>query len=266
MSYKILLTGNGSSTIDLFFNSFAEDYECMTTSLNLADMKLHMKLFHPDILAFCMNGEPEEMYDRIIELKKSVDFSKTGIAIIGPMEECSAFQSKTNMLAKVALMLPAPEKAIKRTFDNYLFDHATPSGPSVAGAGAAAPAAAHAGSGRKNILVIDDDPIMLKLIKSHLRDNYEIAAAKGGAMAYPFLQKKHTDLILLDYEMPDEDGPTVYQKIRQMSGYAATPIVFLTGVAEMDKIAKVAALKPQGYLLKPIVGENLIAKVKELIG
>ena len=264
MSYKILLTGGGSDTIDLFFTSFAEDYECMTTSLNLADMKLHMKMFHPDIFAFCMNGESEEMYDRIIELKKSVDFSKTGIAIIGPMEQCGAFQTKSNMLAKIALMTPASEKAIKKMFDNYLYDHASSGGSaSAAPAGTAAGAAS---SGRKSILIIDDDPIMLKLIKSHLRDDYEIAAAKGGAMAYPFLQKKHADLILLDYEMPDENGPTVFQKIRQISGYANTPIVFLTGVAEMDKIAKVAALKPQGYLLKPIVGENLIAKVKELIG
>ena len=62
---------------------------------------------------------------------------------------------------------------------------------------------------RKHVLVIDDDPIMLKVVKEHLHENYDVATAISGKIAYKFLESKSTDIILLDYEMPGEDGPDV---------------------------------------------------------
>lgn len=58
----------------------------------------------------------------------------------------------------------------------------------------------------KNILVIDDDARMLKVIKLHLHEKYDVATAISGKIALKFLETKHTDLILLDYAMPDENG------------------------------------------------------------
>ena len=119
---------------------------------------------------------------------------------------------------------------------------------------------------RKHVLTIDDDPMMLKLIKEHLHHKYDVSIAKGGLMAYKFLEKHETDLILLDYEMPIEDGPTVFKNIRQMKGKENIPIVFLTGLSEKEKIIEVIRLKPQGYLLKPIDRANLLDKIDALIG
>lgn len=118
---------------------------------------------------------------------------------------------------------------------------------------------------KKHILVIDDDPLMLKVIKDYLHDDYDIATAKGGKIAYKFLEKKHTDLILLDYEMPEEDGPTVYQNIRALPGMANIPILFLTGVSDKARIMNVISLKPQGYLLKPIEYETLITTITPIL-
>lgn len=125
---------------------------------------------------------------------------------------------------------------------------------------------AEADSGKKHILVIDDDPLMLKVMKDYLHNRYEVATAKGGKIAYKFLEKKHTDLILLDYEMPEENGPAVYRKIREIPGYKDIPIFFLTGVADKARIMEVAQLKPQGYLLKPVEYDMLMSMVTQVLG
>lgn len=118
---------------------------------------------------------------------------------------------------------------------------------------------------KKHILVIDDDSLMLKVIKDHLHEIYDIATAKGGKVAYKFLEKKHTDLILLDYEMPDEDGPTVFKKIREITGNENTPIIFLTGVADKERVMNVLELKPQGFLLKPVEYDSLIKTIEPFL-
>ena len=120
---------------------------------------------------------------------------------------------------------------------------------------------------RKKILVIDDDPMVLKLIQGHLGDEYDIASAISGKVAYKYLSSKSVDLILLDYEMPEENGPMVYENIRKMEGdIKNVPIVFLTGVTERDKLVKAIQLKPNGYLPKPINGTKLTNTVSKLIG
>ena len=60
---------------------------------------------------------------------------------------------------------------------------------------------------------MDDDVRMLRVIKEHLRKSYDVATAINGKLALKFLENKQTDLILLDYVMPEEDGPAVLRKI-----------------------------------------------------
>ena len=119
---------------------------------------------------------------------------------------------------------------------------------------------------KKHILVIDDDPIMLRLIKTELKDEYNVATAISGKIALNFLQKKKTDLILLDYEMPEENGPAVLEKIRKIDELKDIPVVFLTGINEKEKIQRVLSMKPQGYLLKPIEHDKLLATIQRVIG
>ncbi len=121
-------------------------------------------------------------------------------------------------------------------------------------------------SAKKHILVVDDDPMMLKLIKEHLKDSYAVATAINGVIALKFLETKKTDLIILDYEMPGENGAQVLEKIRKNPMLAQLPVVFLTGIKERGKIKRVVELKPQGYLLKPIDREKLLNSIKSIIG
>lgn len=121
-------------------------------------------------------------------------------------------------------------------------------------------------SERKHILVVDDDPVMLKMLKEQLHDKYDVATAISGKIAMKFLERKKTDLILLDYEMPEESGPVVMEKIRAKDSSKDIPIVFLTGVSEREKITEALALKPQSYLLKPIDREKLLKVITDVLG
>lgn len=139
-----------------------------------------------------------------------------------------------------------------------------------AASGKPAPAAAHApamqSSGRKHILIVDDDSSVLKLIRGYLAERYDVATAISGKVALKFLETKKTDLVLLDYEMPGENGPSVLGKIRSNANTKDLPVVFLTGVTDRDKIQEVLAMKPQGYLLKPIEMERLSSTIKGILG
>lgn len=118
----------------------------------------------------------------------------------------------------------------------------------------------------KHILVIDDDATMLRLIKEQLKEEYNIATAISGKIGLKFLERKQTDLILLDYEMPEMNGADVLETLRNNPQTKDIPVLFLTGTKERKKIQRALSLKPQGYLLKPIKAEQLSREIKKVIG
>lgn len=118
---------------------------------------------------------------------------------------------------------------------------------------------------RKMILVVDDDILMLNAIKTYLQGLYDVTMVPSGKLALKFLEKKHADLVLLDYMMPDQDGPTVLQHIREASSYPDIPVIFLTGVSERDKVMKGLEFHPSGYLLKPVEPADLLERVTEAL-
>ncbi|MBR1741776.1 MAG: response regulator [Lachnospiraceae bacterium] len=121
---------------------------------------------------------------------------------------------------------------------------------------------------RKHVLVIDDDSGMLKVIKEHLKEDYDVATAISGKLARKFLEKKSTDLILLDYMMPGEDGPAVLKSFRENPRTKNLPVVFLTGMTDREKIIELLRSedRPQGYIVKPVEKDKLIGEIRGLIG
>ena len=113
-------------------------------------------------------------------------------------------------------------------------------------------------SGKKKILIVDDDPSYAKMAMEWLKDDYQAFIVSGGMNAILFLLKNPVDLILLDYEMPVVDGPQVLQMLRQEPATQKIPVVFLTGVGTREDVERVMALKPDGYILKSTTKEKLL--------
>lgn len=121
-------------------------------------------------------------------------------------------------------------------------------------------------SGKKKILIVDDDPAYAKMAQEWLRNDYQAYSVTGGMNAISFLLKSPVDIILLDYEMPVVDGPQVFQMLRQEPATRHIPVVFLTGVDTREGVERVMALKPDGYILKSATKEKLLDYLREKIG
>ena len=120
---------------------------------------------------------------------------------------------------------------------------------------------------RKRILVVDDDSEQLMNIKEQLEEFYDVGCVRSGAAAFKYLAKKKCDLILLDYLMPEMDGPEVLRNIQDTSDWADIPVIFLTGVTEKNKVIQtLAELRPSGYLVKPSKKSEIVAKIIDILG
>ena len=120
-----------------------------------------------------------------------------------------------------------------------------------------------AGSLKKSILVIDDDPGYLGLVREWLKDTYRVGVASSGAQGIRYLERNQADLILLDYEMPGTSGPEVFGMLRGNQETKSIPIMFLTGKDDKASVMSVLSLKPDGYFLKTIEKNELQHRLLE---
>ena len=122
----------------------------------------------------------------------------------------------------------------------------------------------YVGPPRKKILVVDDDTDQLLHIKDQLSEFYDVTPVRSGEDCFKYLMRRKPDLILLDYLMPDEDGPQVLAKMQTVDEYAEIPVIFLTGVTEKKAVLKtLTELRPAGYIIKPSRKSEIVAKIIE---
>jgi CheY-like chemotaxis protein len=119
------------------------------------------------------------------------------------------------------------------------------------------------GDFKKSILVVDDDPGYLTLVREWLKDTYKVAMVNSGLQALKWLGKNKADLILLDHEMPVTTGPQVLEMLRSDEDTKNIPVIFLTGKGDKESVMAVVALRPEGYFLKTIEKEELLEKLRE---
>ncbi len=116
---------------------------------------------------------------------------------------------------------------------------------------------------KRSILIVDDDPNYMSLVREWLKESYKVSMATSGLRAIKWLGSNNTvDLILLDYEMPVTDGPQVLEMLRADDDTKNIPVMFLTGRDDKESVMAVLALNPQGYFLKTIGKDELLNKLK----
>lgn len=116
---------------------------------------------------------------------------------------------------------------------------------------------------RSQILIVDDDPDIRKVLYLLLRETYTVAQAPDGAAAVSHMQAHpETDLVVLDVMMPGMDGFETCDRIRAFSN---VPILFLTAKsAEADRISAYGS-GGDDFLSKPFSQGEFLAKVSSLL-
>lgn len=116
------------------------------------------------------------------------------------------------------------------------------------------------------ILVVDDDTAINELIKVNLElQGYEVFQAYNGTEGFALAKQEAPSLIILDVMMPEVDGFTVAQRVRQSSEIADTPIIMLTALGELNDKVNGFNLGVDDYLTKPFEIEELIVRVRALL-
>lgn len=113
------------------------------------------------------------------------------------------------------------------------------------------------------VLAVDDNLLNLKLIKKSLsKEGYRVLSADNGPDATAMARKEKPHLILLDIEMPGENGFDVIQKLKNSPETSTIPVIFLTGVIDVASKLKGFDLGAVDYITKPFHPLEVLARVR----
>lgn len=119
---------------------------------------------------------------------------------------------------------------------------------------------------KKTILVIEDNPLNMKLVVDFLEHKgFSLLKATDGETAFKFLNKNIPDLIILDIRLPDIDGFTIFDTIRKDDNLKNIKVMAMTALAMSDDEQRLKEAGFDAYILKPIDIKEFIKLVTKLL-
>jgi DNA-binding response OmpR family regulator len=119
----------------------------------------------------------------------------------------------------------------------------------------------------RRILIADDEPNMLLSLEFLMkRAGFEVVTATDGQSAIESIESSPPDLALLDVLMPRKSGLEVCQQIKANPGLKDVKIVLLSAMAREVDREKGLALGADAYVTKPFATNELMARIRELLG
>jgi len=119
---------------------------------------------------------------------------------------------------------------------------------------------------RRKILVVEDEPDFLELLRIHFKDEgFAIATAKNGVDAVRKARSLQPDLILLDVMLPELDGFAVCEILRNDAATASIPVIMVSGLCgQLTRCAGIESGATE-FVTKPTSPEFIVSKVKETL-
>jgi DNA-binding response OmpR family regulator len=116
---------------------------------------------------------------------------------------------------------------------------------------------------RHRILVVDDEPRMIKFIRLNLEhDGFDVVEAADGLAALKQVRDSLPDLVLLDVTMPELDG---FETLRLLREISSVPVIMLTARGEEDDRVRGLELGADDYVTKPFSPRELVSRVKAVL-
>ena len=114
-----------------------------------------------------------------------------------------------------------------------------------------------------NVLVVEDDPTNLKLVRTVLElDGHVVEAARNGAELRARLPGAAVDIVLMDIRLPDEDGYTLIGALHATPGWEAVPVIAVTAEAMVGEEERMRRAGFREVVIKPIDTRALGAIVR----
>ncbi|EGJ34451.1 MULTISPECIES: response regulator transcription factor [Moorena] len=119
---------------------------------------------------------------------------------------------------------------------------------------------------QQKLLLIDDDPNLILLVKDYLEfRGYEVMTAEHGKEALDILEQDIPDMIICDVMMPEMDGYTLVEKVRDDSRTSCIPVLFLSAKGQSQDRIKGLNKGADIYMVKPFEPEELVAQVESCL-
>ena len=116
-------------------------------------------------------------------------------------------------------------------------------------------------------LVIDDELNLQKMVKANLATRgYQVAVASDGEKGLKLAQLEHPNLILLDLMLPSMSGWDVLMALKTNRKLQKIPVIIMTATMPQNQEYKFPSMRTAGYLVKPFVVDELLHKVKQVVG
>ncbi len=122
----------------------------------------------------------------------------------------------------------------------------------------------------RKIVIIDDDPDIIELIKSHITEELktvEFFSADNGKDGIELVKDKLPDLIILDIKMPGLSGLDTLHILKNETDdiIQAIPVLMLTAKSDLETVEKAIATGAKNYLLKPFDKNDLVARINNIL-
>lgn len=117
----------------------------------------------------------------------------------------------------------------------------------------------------KQILIVDDNQLNLKVAAAALADLYIVSTVNSGMAALEFLKEKAVDLILLDIEMPDMDGIETLKQMKLDDMLGTIPVIFLTGITDSEVEARCISLGAHDFIIKPFYKPAMLGRIQRTL-
>ncbi|MBO4414590.1 MAG: response regulator [Lachnospiraceae bacterium] len=248
MKTKLLLVGKISEILANIQGALEDEFDVQMCSTQLKSLQGMVKIFKPALIVVCTIG----VYDMEPGFASWIDKNtgKMPVVFIAQKDEINEYR-KSCISERYTYLNPPID--LDTIFDTCI--QLVKQDPDYKDK-----------STIRHILTIDDSPMVLRFIKSVLKDEYDVFLATGGEMGIKKAKETKPDLILLDYEMPEMDGRETFLNLKVDEDTEKIPVIFLTSVSDPKRVKDVISMQPAGYILKPVEADKLIEKVHEVLG